>query len=389
MWIVNVPWYIWLPPIFILGATVGSFLNVCIHRLPLEKSLIWPAGSRCSHCLQAIRWYDNLPLISYWLLRGRCRTCQAPFSIRYFFIELLTAVGFVGLFYLEVVRNVGNLDPLILEATRYDKGRLVLFAYHAILFSFLLVASVCDLDYQIIPFSLTISGTVVGLIGSMLMPWPWPYTPAEAVRDFNPSLPLAFQVLKTGAYPWPLCWPLPSWLGPGGTWLSGLATGLAGVLAGTLALRAVRFLFGFGRGAEYMEPEDPEWEEVPRTTFGRWFSWFQRVGGKAMGLGDADLMMMAGSFLGWQIILVAFIIGVIPGLFLGLVQLVLRGNQPFPFGPALAIGVIITWLNWARIGPHVQILFFDSTLFLIMGGFGAFFMAAAGFFLRFLHGLRT
>ena len=60
--------------LFVLGTIVGSLLNVCIHRLPLEKSIIWP-GSRCSHCLQAIRWYDNVPLLSYVLLRGRCRTC--------------------------------------------------------------------------------------------------------------------------------------------------------------------------------------------------------------------------------------------------------------------------------------------------------------------------
>jgi len=63
---------------FILGLIVGSFLNVAVARLPLEKSLIWP-GSRCGVCQQRVRWYDNLPLVSYVWLRGRCRTCGASF----------------------------------------------------------------------------------------------------------------------------------------------------------------------------------------------------------------------------------------------------------------------------------------------------------------------
>ena len=93
--------------VFLIGASVGSFLNVCVYRLPLEKSVLWP-GSRCGSCYQPIRWYDNIPLLSYWLLRGRCRDCGATFSARYFWIELLTALGFVGLFYIEVVRNVAE-----------------------------------------------------------------------------------------------------------------------------------------------------------------------------------------------------------------------------------------------------------------------------------------
>src|SRR5947209_3479970 len=103
--------YLWLPFVFALGAAVGSFINVCAYRLPYEKSLFWP-GSRCGKCYQPIRWYDNLPLLSYWVLRGRCRTCGATFSIRYFLVELFTGLAFVGLFYLEIVRNVLHV-PLL------------------------------------------------------------------------------------------------------------------------------------------------------------------------------------------------------------------------------------------------------------------------------------
>src|SRR5438093_2665859 len=97
--------YYWLFTVFVLGAAMGSFLNVCVSRLPLEKSVLWP-GSRCGNCFQTIRWYHNLPLISYWWLRGRCPACGARFSVQYFLVELVTALGFAGLFYLEVVLNV-------------------------------------------------------------------------------------------------------------------------------------------------------------------------------------------------------------------------------------------------------------------------------------------
>src|ERR1700684_3556832 len=95
----------WLIVVFLLGTAIGSFLNVVIARLPREKSLIWP-GSHCGSCFQAIHWYDNIPLISYLWLRGRCRTCGARFSMRYFAVELLTGLAFAGLFYLEVIRDI-------------------------------------------------------------------------------------------------------------------------------------------------------------------------------------------------------------------------------------------------------------------------------------------
>src|SRR4051812_44211861 len=100
--------FIWVGFAFVLGAAVGSWLNVCIYRIPYEKSLLWP-GSHCGHCFQPVRWYDNIPLVSYWVLRGRCRVCKTPFSIRYFLIELLTGLVFAGLFYLDVGLNVHGI----------------------------------------------------------------------------------------------------------------------------------------------------------------------------------------------------------------------------------------------------------------------------------------
>jgi leader peptidase (prepilin peptidase)/N-methyltransferase len=94
---------------FLLGAVVGCFLNVCIDRLPLQKSVFWP-GSRCASCLQRIRWYHSIPIVSSFLLDNRCPTCGAAFSRRYFWIELLTGLAFAGLYYLEVIHNFRGVD---------------------------------------------------------------------------------------------------------------------------------------------------------------------------------------------------------------------------------------------------------------------------------------
>jgi hypothetical protein len=130
-----------------------------------------------------------------------------------------------------------------------------------------------------------VTGTALGLLGSALWPWPWP-APASAAAIPEHQWDAVFPTHDppAGLYPWPVWGPLPEWL-PAGSWPLGLATGVAGLLAGLLLLRLVRFLFTAGLGIE------------------------------AMGVGDADLMMMAGSFLGWQPVMVAFVIGVFPGLF--------------------------------------------------------------------------
>lgn len=346
--------YLWLVFVFIIGAVVGSFLNVCIARLPLEKSLLWP-GSHCGNCYQPIRWYDNLPLISYLWLRGRCRSCGAGYSIRYWFVELLTALGFVGLFYVEVVRNIhGWYDPngngWLIAQGFYPWQAWVGFGFHAILFSFLMAASFCDIAGREIPLALTLTGTAVGLVGAVLLPWPWPLTPEEGLSRIHakqqklaqfrlPQMPQREWWMpepewidedagpRQGVYPWPVWGPLPDWLPPG-RWPLGLATGLAGLLMGTFFLRLVGFLFRKGLQKE------------------------------ALGLGDADLMMMAGAFLGWQPVVVAFFLSVFPALFVGLFQMVVHRDEYLPFGPSLALGILITMLGWGEIGPHLQVIFF-------------------------------
>jgi leader peptidase (prepilin peptidase)/N-methyltransferase len=345
--------------VFLLGAAWGSFINVCIHRLPYEKSVLWP-GSRCGHCLQPIRWYYNLPLISYWWLRGRCKVCGTRFSIRYFLVEFFTGLCFAGLFYLEVIQNVYDLDILRGHSLLYRALPMpvwALFFYHATLLCFLLAASFIDLEHLEIPLPLTITGTLVGLLGSVLWPWPWPNLPLQ-IAQAHPAASGGFwqflphiELPKLGLQPWPLWYPLPDWLPPG-SWKTGLATSLAGVLAGVVMVRGIRFVFGLGRGKE------------------------------GLGIGDADLMMMAGAFLGWQPVVMAFFISVFPALLMGAIQLVRRGNQEMPFGPALAMGILITMLGWQYIGPSVKLYFFSGPLFLIAVIGGGLVLFMASFFLR-------
>jgi leader peptidase (prepilin peptidase) / N-methyltransferase len=354
--------YYWLFVVFLVGAIVGSFLNVCIARLPLEKSVLWPS-SRCGNCLESIRWYDNLPLLSYLWLRGRCRNCQATFSSRYFVVELVTALGFAALFYVEVIRNIHQFPArgLGMGIWFFPSTWWAVFIHHAILFSFLMAASACDLAGREIPLPLTLTGTFVGLVGAVLMPWPWPWLPVD--QPFPRPVPgvqpgdvwVAGIGLKQGAYAWPLWGPLPFGLEPW-SWQLGLATGVAGMLVGTFLMRAVAALFKQGLGKE------------------------------ALGLGDADLMMMAGAFLGWQLVVAAFFLSVIPALFFGIIQLAVNKDNELPFGPSLAAGILGACLCWGWLGPSMQILFFFGELLVGLVAVAGAFMFFSGYGIRILRG---
>jgi len=128
---------------FILGSIVGSFLNVCIHRMPLGESIVWPR-SHCPKCKKKIPGYDNIPFISYLLLGGKCRFCKGKISLRYFMVELLTALMFVAL--------------LSKYGLSYD------FFYYMVLVCGLIVATFVDIGHRIIPDEISVGGMIVGFI---------------------------------------------------------------------------------------------------------------------------------------------------------------------------------------------------------------------------------
>lgn len=139
---------------FIVGLVVGSFLNVCVYRIPRKKSLLSP-GSFCPNCNAPIRWYNNIPLVSYIVLWGRCRSCKAKISVRYPVIELLTGYVFVHLYYVFIQSRHESLFILII---------------YIALCCALIISTFIDLESNIIPNEITFVGIPLALILSLAYP---------------------------------------------------------------------------------------------------------------------------------------------------------------------------------------------------------------------------
>jgi leader peptidase (prepilin peptidase)/N-methyltransferase len=133
----------------VAGLVVGSFLNVCIYRLPRRESVVWPA-SRCTSCGRPLAWFENVPVLAWLVLRGRCRTCGASVSPLYPIVEAVTALVFVG------GLAVYGLTPLLGVRLAFVCALIVLFAI--------------DLEHQILPNAITLPGIVVGIVASVFLP---------------------------------------------------------------------------------------------------------------------------------------------------------------------------------------------------------------------------
>ncbi|WP_148598903.1 prepilin peptidase [Aquisphaera giovannonii] len=295
----------------LIGAVVGSFLNVCIYRLPWEKSVIWPA-SHCPRCWNPIAAYDNIPILGWLLLRGKCRRCGLPISPRYPLIELLVAVLFVAIFVVDVVYGPRGRYG-------YEIGvPLATWFYHAILVSLLVAATFIDYDLYIIPDSITLTGMILGVAGGWILP------------EIRPAPSTA------------------------ATYWQGLAVGLGGLLVGGGLMEFVR--------------------RVANLVYSAILSIGNRrvTSGEAMGFGDVTLMAMIGAFLGWQAALLTFFIGPFFGLGTALVKIVnkyrklIAGRQlsvtdrEVPFGPYLCAGALFLVLTWRWLWPGWAAGLFDT-----------------------------
>jgi leader peptidase (prepilin peptidase)/N-methyltransferase len=138
--------------VFLLGAIIGSFLNVCIYRLPRKQSIVWPA-SRCTSCGRELAWFENVPVFGWLALGGRCRTCRAPVSAMYPIVETVTGVLFGATMYWY------GATPLGLVRTAFGCAMIVLF--------------VIDLQHRILPNAITVPGAVIGLVISVFLPPGW------------------------------------------------------------------------------------------------------------------------------------------------------------------------------------------------------------------------
>jgi leader peptidase (prepilin peptidase)/N-methyltransferase len=234
MFFSSLPEPVWRVFAIVLGLLVGSFANVCIHRLPLEESIVHPR-SRCPRCRTMIGALDNLPILSYLLLLGRCRVCRAPIGARYPLIEAANGALYGGVAVM--------FGPTIQAA--------VLMAF----VTALLVLAFIDLDYQILPNVITLPGIAAGLAYSLLEGPPSPLVSAMAAAGGYLSFMLVartWEVLRgieaLGQGDWKLAAMLGAFLG--GHQL--MATVFLATLAGSIVgIAAIAFQ---GRGMQHRLP---------------------------------------------------------------------------------------------------------------------------------------
>ena len=144
---------VWLAVLLgVLGLVVGSFLNVCIYRLPRRESINWP-GSHCTTCNRALSWYENVPIASWLVLRGRCRTCGEPVSVMYPLVELITGILFVSGYWIY------GWTPMLAVRLAFACAMVVLFAI--------------DLRHHLLPNVITLPGIVAGFLLSLFLPPGW------------------------------------------------------------------------------------------------------------------------------------------------------------------------------------------------------------------------
>ncbi len=306
----------------ILGAAVGSFLNVVAYRLPLHISLLQP-GSRCPSCFTPLSWQENMPILGWFWLHGHCRHCDEPISGRYPLIESLTA----GLFVLIVARW-----GLTWETPAYW-----------LLGSLLITLSLLDLDTRTLPHSLTLPGIYLGLVWQMIAGSGW----REGLLGYGLAV-LFMDTLAWGSSLW-LQGSRRQWwrwepLGVGGLLgLGGLWDGVTGSLivygAGMIGWDSL-LIWQDSHNGTSPEPQLPELV--------------------AMGGGDVLLAGLLGTWLGGKGVLLALAISFILGAAVGLIARAsgwLKVGEGLPFGPFLALGSGLSlWLGTGLVDSYVQFL---------------------------------
>jgi leader peptidase (prepilin peptidase)/N-methyltransferase len=205
---------LWVACIFVasFGAIIGSFLNVVIHRLPREESIVFP-NSRCPSCSALIKPFDNIPILSYLALRRRCRSCGVKISPRYFAVELLTALLFVAVFLCDLYLR-GGLSLIIL--------------FDLIFVSMLLALIFIDAEHMLLPNAITYPGIAFAIVARLVLP----YAVGNYAFDDYWSLSSQFPT-----------WPL---------WAVSLAGALVGALVGGGSLWLIGWLWERLRGVEAM-----------------------------------------------------------------------------------------------------------------------------------------
>ncbi|MHC5061524.1 MAG: prepilin peptidase, partial [Planctomycetota bacterium] len=375
------PEWIWLIPAFAFGSCIGSFLNVVIYRMPRDQSLATPPSS-CPACNRRIQFYDNIPLLSWIFLGGKCRYCKAPISPRYFVVELLTALLFVGVFVLYFIieyRRLGIDAPAGIGV--FLEGGWLVYLNVMVLLAGLMVASAIDLELWVIPLQVCWFVTAVGLITASVgvylvepaVIWTYELWPSASARagaitlgaaiglvislvllgtgvikrsyqsetdqdspqaEDHPDYPHRREVIKEMVFLLPIvaCSAAAAWLrkqAPISDWwldfsqvpvVAGFLGALSGYFAGCGVVWATRILGTLGFGKE------------------------------AMGMGDVHLMGAAGTVIGPVFVIIAFFIAPFFGLFWAGSQMFFKKTRQIPYGPFLSLGVftVMIFHDWLR-----------------------------------------
>ena len=349
----GLPFHFWTGVFFVLGAMVGSFLNVCIHRMPLDQSIVTPP-SHCPGCGRSIRWYQNIPIFSWLALRGRCAGCGIRISPRYILVEALTG----SLFAILWVQH-GPVSAMGAMAwTVFAAG--------------LIVATFIDLEHLIIPDEITLGGTAVGVVFSVIAPaiqgqtYVWPAVKSSLI-GLAVGAGVVLAILELGKLLF-------------GRQRVPLAEGARMVFTETelhLPDRVLPYEEVFFRAsdtltfhASRLELPDRCYQSVPvrlrlragllqigdeeldASTVG----WMEAVADQvtvpreAMGWGDVKFMAAIGAFTGWQGVMFTLMGSSVAGLLVNLCLIAMRRRQwsaQIPYGPYLALAALV----WA-LGGH-------------------------------------
>jgi leader peptidase (prepilin peptidase)/N-methyltransferase len=334
---------------FVVGAAIGSFLNVCIYRLPLDLSINKPRRSFCPSCKQPIPWHHNLPLASWIVLRGRCARCRARIAFRYFAVELLTALLFLAIW----------------QAFPWP----IAIAYWVFI-SLLIVGTFVDLEHFIIPDQITIGGTIAGICASLAVPELMSSDSrlAAGIRSILAAAlgyVILLLVLEAGKIafgkkrvrldtPTPFTWKRQSddaefVVGSEQSlWSDYFARETDRLLLECDAARidhrefgSVTLEFHYNRvaveGENFVLDDVAEISGVAREL---------QIPREAMGRGDLKFLAAIGAFLGWRAVLFSVFAGSLVGSLVGLFTLILGKrvwSAKLPFGPYLAFGAV-TWM---------------------------------------------
>ena len=334
---------------FVLGASIGSFLNVCIYRLPLDLSVNEPRRSFCPSCKAPIPWHQNLPLLSWLVLRGRCAKCGSRIAFRYFAVELITALMFLAVWL-------------------YFSWPIAI-AYW-VLVALLIVATFIDFEHFIIPDEITWGGVAAGALASLIVP---------ELMETNQRLHALLLSLGAAALGYFLLWgvleagklafgkkrivldsPTPfSWIRQGedadfvvgeerGLWSEHFArerdqlalhcdeANIDGRSLGQTILR-----FHYNRVAVGSE-------EILLDSLGQITGVVRelQIPREAMGRGDLKFLAAIGAFLGWRAVLFSVFAGSLLGSVVGIFTLLIGKrvwSAKLPFGPYLAVGALV-WM---------------------------------------------